>query len=89
MNQFWTIKNFVDQRQWDFQEKLDLTCVSDWEAFQEEMSKRFIKVQEGPDVLRWGYTNRGSFNIKESYNIRLGHHVDVDDIWKKIWTINP
>ena len=44
----------MEKRQWDFQEKPDLASESDWEAFQEEMSRHFIKVQEGPDVLRWG-----------------------------------
>ena len=28
--------------------------------------------------------DRGSFNIKESYNIILGNHVEDDGIWKKI-----
>ena len=55
----------MEQRQWDFQEKLELTSEEDWEAFQEELSKSFIKAQDGPDVLRWGYTTKGSFNIKE------------------------
>ena len=52
------------------------------------MIKRFIKVQEGLDVLIWGYTNQGSFSINEAYNIRLGNHAEVDGIWNKIWTVN-
>ena len=52
------------------------------------MIKRFIKVQEGLEILRWGYTNRGSFNIKEAYNIRLTLHAEADGIWKKIWVVN-
>ena len=52
------------------------------------MRKGFIKVHEGPDVLRWGYTNRGSFNTKEAYNIRLTHHVEANGIQKKIWAVN-
>ena len=59
--------DYREQRHWDFQEKPEPTSEKDWDTFQEEMNKHFIKVQEGPNVLRWGYTSRGSFNIKEAY----------------------
>ena len=52
------------------------------------MHKRFVRVKEGPDIMRWGYTDRGSFSIKEAYNIRLGHQREADGIWRKIWTSN-
>ena len=78
----------MEYRQWDFQEKPEPIGEADWEAFQEELSKCFVKIQEGPDVLRWVYTTRGSFNIKEAYNIRITVRATVDDIWKKIWVVN-
>ena len=78
----------MEQHQWDFQEKPELTSEVDWEAFQEELSKRFIKAQDGPNVLRWGYTTIGSFTIKEGYNIRITHCVTKDDIWKKVLAVN-
>ena len=78
----------MEHHHWDFQEKPNPTSDADWEAFQEELSKRYIKVQECPDVLRWGYMTRGSFNIKEAYQIRITHQAVVDDIWKKIWAAN-
>ena len=71
MNQAWLVGDFRVQRHWDFQEKPEPISEEDWEAFQEELNKRFIKVQEGPDVLRWGYTSRGAFNIKEAYQIKI------------------
>ena len=52
------------------------------------MLKHFVRVKEGPNILRWGYTDRGSFSIKEAYNIRLGNQVEDDGTWKKIWTSN-
>ena len=60
----------------------------EWEAFQEELNKCFVKVQEGPDILRWGYSSKGSFSVKEAYNIRMSRNVEMDDIWGKIWAIN-
>ena len=62
--------------------------MDDWGDFQEEMIQHFVKVKKGPDILRWGYTNRGSVSIKESYNITLGNHEEDDGIWKKKWTVN-
>ena len=78
----------MEQHQWDFQVKPKLTSEADWEAFQEELSKRFIKAKNGPDVLIWGYATRGSFSIKEAYNIRITRRAAEDDIWKKIWAVN-
>ena len=80
MNQSWMIGNSEDQRQWDFQDKPELTSMDDWGDFQEEMIQHFVKVKKGPDILRWGYTNRGSVSIKEYYNIRLGNHEEDDGI---------
>ena len=52
------------------------------------MIQHFVKVKKGPDILRWGYTNRGFVSIKEAYNIRLGNHEEDDRIWNKKWTMN-
>ena len=43
--------------------------MADWEAFQEEILNRFIRLKEGLDILRWEYIDRGLFRIKEAYNI--------------------
>ena len=40
----------MEQHQWDFQEKPEHSSKEDWEAFQEELNKRFIKAQERPDI---------------------------------------
>ena len=78
----------MEHHQWDFQEKTEQVSDQEWEAFHEELNKRFIKVQEGPDILRWGYTTKGSFSIKEAYSIRISRNAVTDDIWKKRWTAN-
>ena len=62
--------------------------MDDWGDFQEEMIQHFVKVKKGLDILRWGYTNRGSIIIEEAYNIRLGNHEEDERIWKKKWTMN-
>ena len=62
--------------------------MEDWETFQEEMHRRSIKPMEGSNVLRWGYSDKGMFNIKEAYNIRIGNRAEEVETWKKIWTLN-
>ena len=47
-----------------------------------------IRLTEVHDVMIWGYTDRGMFNIKEAYNIRIGNRVEEEETWKKIWTLN-
>ena len=49
----------------------------------------FIRVRGGPNNLRWGFSNRGSFSIKESYNIRIGNQEEEDGIWRKLGNTNP
>ena len=78
----------MDRHQWNFLEKPEHTSEEDWEAFHEELNKLFIKAQEGPDISRWGYSSKGSFSIKEAYSIRISRNAAIDDIWKKIWTVN-
>ena len=70
----------MDYHRWEFPEKPDLMSEEDWDAFKEELNKFFIKAQEGPDILRWGYSSKGSFSVKEAYSIRTSGNVAVDDI---------
>ena len=52
------------------------------------MRGRSIRPTEGHDVLRWGYLDKGVFNIKEAYNIRIRNDAEVEELWKKISTLN-
>ena len=88
VNQSWRPGLQMYHHLWNFPEKTDLTSEEDCKAFQEELNKHFIKAQEGPDILRWGYSSKGSFSIKEAYSIRISRNVVTDDIWKKTWTVN-
>ena len=40
------------------------------EDFFKELTSRKIPIVESPDVIRWGYTNRGTFLIKEAFHIQ-------------------
>ena len=49
---------------------------------------RFIRVKEGPNILRWRCKEKGIFSIKEAYNIKIDLHEDDEGIWRKVWTVN-
>ena len=88
MHHFWQETILNGRRCWNFVDKPDQIEEADWEAFPEEMLTRCIRFTEGQDVLRWGYMDRGMFNIKEAYNIQIGNRVEEEETWKKIWTLN-
>ena len=70
----------MDYHQWNFPKKPDLMSEEEWGAFQEELNKRFVKFQERPDILWWGYSSKGSFSVKEAYIIRMSRNMEMDDI---------
>eukprot|EP00253_Pinus_taeda_P007997 PITA_07997 len=51
----------------------------------EELKKRQITIDEGPDILRWGYEEKGTFSTKEAYNIITKDRIIKDKLWDQIW----
>lgn len=57
-----------------------------WEIMEEELQSRNIAKIEGLDILRWGYTTKGMFTIKESYKLAMEEpQYFFNPIWRKIW----
>ena len=53
-----------------------------WEA----INNRRIRMHLGEYKLRWGYRTKGSFTIKEAYDLWKGvDNQPVDQKWKKLW----
>ena len=84
VHHFWQDHRPNERRRWIFSIKPNQIEEDVWKAFQEEMRGRSIRPSEGHDVLRWGYSDKGVFNIKEAYNIRIRNDVVVGELWKKI-----
>jgi ribonuclease HI len=56
-----------------------------WHA---QANSRKILSQEGPDILRWGYTTAGTFTLKEAYALHTNQpNPNREPVWTKIW--NP
>lgn len=51
-----------------------------------ELTNRKIRCNTGKDVLRWGYTPRGTYKTKEAYKLMLQTQELVDPAWNRIWT---
>jgi hypothetical protein len=45
-----------------------------------------IQILEGEDILIWGHSSRGTFTIKEAYNIKkTPHSLPTEKVWETIW----
>ena len=52
-----------------------------------ELQSKKIAKQDIPDILRWGYSIKGTFNIKEVYCLKMEDNQNYyNSLWKKIWT---
>jgi hypothetical protein len=48
-----------------------------------------IRIKNGPHILRWGYSSKGVFNIKEAYGLKAYFHLlSKENIWHNIWQAN-
>ena len=81
VNQYCEMETQDDQRQWVALVRRDADVLEeDIRAFVGVLQEHCILLKEGDDVLRWGYSQRGSFSIKESYNIRFRIQEEEEDI---------
>jgi hypothetical protein len=73
---------YLDRYNIDMEAGLDLTL------WQEEMAKRKIPSIAGEDILIWGYRPQGTFNTRESYELKA----PLDPLpnkkpWCKLWSL--
>eukprot|EP00253_Pinus_taeda_P028410 PITA_28410 len=54
-------------------------------ALAAELEKRKIIKEDGPDSLRWGYAEKGTFTSIEAYHIIIKGNYIKDKIWERIW----
>jgi hypothetical protein len=52
----------------------------------DQLNSRRIFSQQGEDILRWGHSNTGTYNLQEAYFFSTGHNsLPKEAIWNKIW----
>jgi ribonuclease HI len=76
-------------RRWHLnRERLNLEAHVELRPWQDEMSKRKIPKLTGEDILRWGYSPRGTFSIREAYHIKTqSDPLPTRKVWSKIWDL--
>lgn len=54
--------------------------------FNEELESRKIRNRGGSDILRWGKETKGTFTIKEAYNLKIKQtQAEEEQNWRKLW----
>jgi len=52
-----------------------------------DLTNRRIRVHTESDVLRWGYTLKGTYSTKEAYQLMFQTQEPIDPAWQRIWSI--
>eukprot|EP00253_Pinus_taeda_P011292 PITA_11292 len=74
-------RKWIDPIEWD----CDLNQEQQ-KAYMKEGESRKIKARTGRDILRWGYSMKGSFTVKEAYYLSDTQATDEENLeWKTIW----
>jgi hypothetical protein len=51
----------------------------------DDLDTRKILKQQGNEILRWGHTSTGTFNIQEAYRLKDEHgSLPIETIWSNI-----
>jgi hypothetical protein len=67
-------------------EDLNIPTDLNLQPLQAHLDSRKILSQQGDDILRWGHSTTGTFNIREAYHLRAGHNsLQREEVWSKIW----
>ena len=74
-------------RIWRKPEEWDETIDEDQkEILIKELETRKIKKSTGPDILRWGKATKGTFTVKEAYNLATRREEEEEGKdWKQLW----
>jgi hypothetical protein len=85
---FWILEASRDTwRKWkNTHEDLNIPREINLQPLLDQLNSRRIFSQQGEDILRWGHTNTGTFNIQEAYSLSAGHSsLPKEEVWGKIW----
>jgi hypothetical protein len=52
------------------------------------INERKIPILQGEDILPWGISPRGTFNIQEAYELKENlNPPPLREVWRKIWSL--
>jgi len=84
---YWCPTNNAGWRKWkDKSGWQEAPPTQQWDNFTKELKTRKLREAAGPDILRWGYTTKGQYTIKEGYYIQSQQINQIaQPLWKNIW----
>eukprot|EP00253_Pinus_taeda_P021887 PITA_21887 len=87
VHRFWSPSNNQKCRQWKGTNQILGAEGNEGikQALATELQKRQIIMNEGPDLLRWGYEEKGTFSTREAYNIITAEDLPSTPTEKSIW----
>jgi hypothetical protein len=66
-------------------EALDIPSEINIQPLLDDLDTRKILKQQGNEILRWGHTSTGTFNIQEAYRLKDEHgSLPIETIWSNI-----
>ena len=72
VHQFWEGSPWEDRHRWMIPVNQDAQILAeDIRSLENELQERCILIKNGDDTLIWGYSQKGTFSIKEAYNIKI------------------
>eukprot|EP00253_Pinus_taeda_P029073 PITA_29073 len=87
VHQFWTHETVNGFRQWlSINQITSNANIAGTDVLENELKKRNIRSQVGADILRWGYTLKGSYSTTEAYNLVGDFPIRPDPLWGRIWS---
>eukprot|EP00253_Pinus_taeda_P028735 PITA_28735 len=87
IHQYWTQETENGFRQWLPRNQITSNVISAGrDELEIELKKRSIRHQEGADIIRWGYTPKGSYSTLEAYHLMGDLPNRPDPLWGRIWS---
>eukprot|EP00253_Pinus_taeda_P026524 PITA_26524 len=87
VHSYWNPSANQKSRQWQKADQIlgEVATEDLIQALDTKLQKRQITINDGPDLLRWGYEEKGTFSTREAYNIIIQDKITKDKIWNQIW----
>ena len=85
VSHYWGDHDLDCRIRWNYQVCPNPDNAKELRLFQEELQQRLVRFRREPDILCWGYDEKGAFSIKEAYNIKIRSNEEGDELWRKIW----
>eukprot|EP00253_Pinus_taeda_P031502 PITA_31502 len=87
VHQFWKQDLANGFRQWSPSNQIITNATKQEEiTLEEELRKISIRMENSEDILRWGYSPKGTYTTSEAYTLSIHSDIRPDPLWDRIWS---